>query len=243
MLIKLKFNFMTVFSAVRRMAGIVVIFFMGAVCAIFVRACAYSQSDSVYLRHSEVATQSSSLPRSMTVGFFQDMLQHHGQAILMASMGLSKGGVDVNNLSREILRSQSYEMGQMHTWLQFLNAADAEKFKAMDWMAHKIQDAQIFDPIYADFIQSCQQSILMPGLASQDQIEALRVAPNTREFDKLFVELMINHHRGAVPMARFASLYAEDPIVRSLAKSMDKDQSNELNQLVFLQTVFNKLPR
>ncbi|MBW8811542.1 MAG: DUF305 domain-containing protein, partial [Lysobacter sp.] len=54
------------------------------------------------------------------------------------------------------------------------------------------------------------------------------------ERDRLFLALMIRHHQGALPMARFAATNAAVPAVRSLAAQIAFDQAQEIERMARL---------
>lgn len=62
------------------------------------------------------------------------------------------------------------------------------------------------------------------------ELNALRT-PQGDEADRLFLDMMIRHHAGGLPMAEVASKYAETPQVRALATSMRLEQDREVHYL------------
>jgi uncharacterized protein (DUF305 family) len=63
----------------------------------------------------------------------------------------------------------------------------------------------------------------MPGLLSNAQIEQLR-SSTSKDFDKLFVQLMTEHHAGAVKMADQELRAGSDPRLRVMAQSIRHEQ-------------------
>lgn len=70
----------------------------------------------------------------------------------------------------------------------------------------------------------------MMGMATPQQIEALQQATG-RDAERLFLELMIAHHKGGVAMARAALERAERAEVHTLAAAINTAQAAEINQL------------
>ena len=68
---------------------------------------------------------------------------------------------------------------------------------------------------------------LMPGMATADQLNHLQTLRGTA-LDIAFLQLMIHHHQGGIPMARYAVEHAKEPYVRNLARSMMAAQSSEI---------------
>jgi uncharacterized protein (DUF305 family) len=71
---------------------------------------------------------------------------------------------------------------------------------------------------------------LMPGMATPDQLDRLE-ALHGRALDVLFLQLMIRHHQGGLPMARYALAHAAEPHVRDLAQSMVNSQTAEIIEM------------
>src|SRR3712207_2167673 len=67
----------------------------------------------------------------------------------------------------------------------------------------------------------------MPGMASPEEINRLRDAPH-EVADKLFLRLMIPHHKAALPMARAVLESTDRPEVRRLATSIASSQKGEI---------------
>jgi uncharacterized protein (DUF305 family) len=67
----------------------------------------------------------------------------------------------------------------------------------------------------------------MAGVATPEQLEQLENATGT-EKEILFLELMLAHHRAAIPMAWFANRNGESSLVKALASSMIREQGMEI---------------
>jgi uncharacterized protein (DUF305 family) len=75
--------------------------------------------------------------------------------------------------------------------------------------------------------------MLMPGMLSQEQLDALNRARG-REFDRLFLQYMVQHHRGALTMVDrlFATPgAAREPATFKLASDVSADQSSEITRM------------
>lgn len=70
----------------------------------------------------------------------------------------------------------------------------------------------------------------MPGMASAADLERL-ASLRGRPAERLFLELMIAHHEGGLPMAKAAEARASEPWVRTLARSIVEAQTSELTAL------------
>ena len=154
---------------------------------------------------------------SVDVGFLQDMINHHEQAVEMAQLELTNGSDPAAlSFAREVLIFQSKEIGSMErllaTWDQSRGDPDRQ---AMEWMG-------MGTPVES-----------MPGMATEEQIDELRDARGT-EADALFFELMAAHHVGGIHMAEYAAVEADTEEVRNLAAVIGRNQAIEVNE--FAQT-------
>lgn len=132
--------------------------------------------------------------------FAQMMIPHHQQAIEMADMALENtSNPTILELAAEIKAAQDPEIEQMRDWLE---TAGAEE-DGMEMHMHH-----------------------MSGMLSEEELEALRNARDA-EFDRLFLEGMIEHHEGAIDMAEDV-LENENEEVRTLAKAIIDAQTREI---------------
>jgi uncharacterized protein (DUF305 family) len=142
------------------------------------------------------------------VRFMQGMIGHHAQALEMTDLLKTRTkSDDMRKLALRIEVSQRDEIKRMQEWL----GARGEALP--DPHAHHAHDAA-----------------LMPGMLTAAEMQRLAAASG-REFDRLFLELMIKHHEGALVMVRelFASPgAAQDGEVFAFASDVDADQRMEI---------------
>ncbi len=148
---------------------------------------------------------------SVDVGFLTDMRTHHQQAIELALLELSNGeNPVVVGFAREVLVRQSTELGLMAAEVEDFGFARTRRpDTAMAWMGAPVPWRE------------------MPGLASADDLTALRAASGP-EADTLFLELMATHHLGGIAMASHAAEHADRSDVRELAALMAELQRVEV---------------
>ncbi len=153
-------------------------------------------------------------PNSVDVGFLQDMVTHHEQALALSLSEIDNGDESgVKLFAKEILQQQSYEIGLMQRQLSNWGYARENRPEtAMEWMGMEFEPQQ------------------MPGMASDAELRALREASG-READALFIALMQDHHRGGVDMAAAAAEEAESSWVRDLAARFVRNQAIEINEM------------
>jgi uncharacterized protein (DUF305 family) len=151
---------------------------------------------------------------SIDVGFLEDMIAHHEQALQLSNAELLNG-VDptAKTFAGEIVLFQSYEIGLMERQLNEWGYERGAHEVAMRWMGG---DGL---PVEA-----------MPGLASHAELDALADASGPQA-DSLFIALMRDHHAGGVHMAAYAAEHARSPFVRDLAARMARNQRIEINEM------------
>jgi uncharacterized protein (DUF305 family) len=151
---------------------------------------------------------------SVDVGFLQDMIDHHDQAVQMALIELSNGASPIPRaFAGDVIASQRYELGLMDARLEdwgFGHGAPTRD--VMTWMGMRVQHRD------------------MPGLASKAALDAFAKATGS-DTDATFLRLMIVHHQGGLHMAQHAALHASDAGVRALARRMVRTQSLEIAEM------------
>jgi uncharacterized protein (DUF305 family) len=125
-------------------------------------------------------------PRSRAdVEFMQGMIMHHAQAVEMTALIESHtGNKNLRALGARISSSQSDEIKFMKRWL-----ATRGESRSMDMAGMSGMDA------------AGGAMTMMPGMLTAEQMAALRNAKGA-EFDRLFLEGMIQHHDGALTMVK-----------------------------------------
>lgn len=151
---------------------------------------------------------------SVDVGFLQDMSTHHSQAVAMASLVRPRtDDGQVLQAAEEILVLQSTEVGMMAATLRRWGRPEGDDDgRAMGWMGAEVESSS------------------MPGLATEADLADLRAAEGDGA-GRLFLELMIDHHRGGVAMAEEAAERADDDLVRGMAERMASGQRYEIDEM------------
>jgi uncharacterized protein (DUF305 family) len=150
---------------------------------------------------------------SVDVGFFQDMVTHHNQAVAMGFLYLDHGTDDLlRQIASEIVNYQASEIGVMNDHLAQWAEQGTEGPDAMAWMGMKVPRDE------------------MAGLATKQQMQGLADARG-RDLDQRFSRLMILHHEGGIHMAEFAARQATTETVRSWATAMVDGQRGEIAEL------------
>jgi uncharacterized protein (DUF305 family) len=152
------------------------------------------------------------------VHFMTGMIGHHGQALVMAALAPTHGASpSVQTLCARIINAQQDEIDVMQQWLRDRGQTVPEvEITGTTMMVH--------GPEYA---------MHMPGMLTPDQIQELDEARG-REFDRLFLRYMIQHHQGAVTMVH--ELFGTDgagldDVVFKLASDIQVDQLTEIARM------------
>jgi len=171
---------------------------------------------------SRVVTQAEAVALSRAghtaedVAFMQHMLVHHGQAVEMVALVQDRTANDtIRMLGRRISLSQEAEMELMHDWLAVRGepAAMPGHDSHAGHTGHDMGDTAV-----------------MPGMLTPNQMQALAAARGS-EFDRLFLEGMIQHHQGALDMVEDLLAHpdaAEDTLLSEFTGSVVADQSAEI---------------
>jgi uncharacterized protein (DUF305 family) len=152
---------------------------------------------------------------SVDAGFARDMARHHLQGVEMANLVAERStDPEVRQLAFDISATQTNQAGRMQGWLTLWGVPQSGG-DTMAWMpgGHGGHDATA-------------TGSLMPGMATEDELAALRDLRGT-PFDVEFLRLMIRHHQGGLEMAEHAAEHADLTAVRELADTMAQTQSAE----------------
>jgi uncharacterized protein (DUF305 family) len=139
--------------------------------------------------------------------FVQGMIVHHTQALAMAQLVDSRTErADLPLLAERITVSQEAEIELLEQWLTDRGEA--------------LPDVSAEDEHGHDDV---------PGMATEDQLAELKRSAGAA-FDRLFLDLMITHHQGALAMVD--DLYTAggglEPAVDEIARAVEADQTIEI---------------
>jgi uncharacterized protein (DUF305 family) len=172
---------------------------------------------------------------SLDAGFLRDMSVHHGQAVDMAmTIHASTHDPALRQVAVDIGLTQQGQIGMMQGWLQDWGLPLQSSRPRMSWMAGH-------DHSGAESRMAMQPDGLMPGMATQAQIEQLRSLTGKAQ-EILFCQLMIPHHEAGVDMASYAAQHAKMAEVRQLAQTMVDGQTYEITVLTNLLAVRGAKP-
>ncbi len=166
--------------------------------------CASSSPTAPSSSASVAASDVNSGPHNAEdVSFLQGMIPHHEQAIVMAKLVPSRTTDQaLISLASQIEGAQGPEIAQMKSWLsQWGEPASASSG------GHGMGGGQ--------------------GMMSADQMAQLEKAQGA-EFNRMWLEMMIAHHEGAVEMANQELAKGENPQAKALAQAIVTGQTKEI---------------
>lgn len=148
------------------------------------------------------------------VDFMQGMILHHAQAVEMTAMMPSH----TQNKSLRALGAR-------------INSSQSDEIKFMKrWLAARGESVPSTMPDMQGMEMPNGKMPLMPGMLTAEQMEALRRAEGG-EFDRLFLQGMIQHHNGALTMVK--NLFdtagsGQDAELFNFASDVDSGQRAEI---------------
>lgn len=148
------------------------------------------------------------------VSFATDMIPHHAQATQMANLTMGRHlDPEVQKLAEGIRTAQVGEIETMVGWLT-------------DWGKRIPATAQ--DHAHGD--SGRQMHTDMPGMMTDEQMTELENAHGA-EFQTMWLEMMIEHHEGAVEMARAEVEEGENAKAVTLAQEIISAQEDEISTM------------
>ncbi|MFD8231652.1 DUF305 domain-containing protein [Streptomyces sp. NPDC059696] len=148
------------------------------------------------------------------VTFAQMMIPHHEQALEMAKLADGRASdAEIKDLAGKIEQAQDPEIKTMKSWLTSWNKPTA--MESMPGMDHGSMNGMMSD-------------------ADMKELQAMK----GKEFDKMFAEMMIDHHNGAIAMAKDEQKNGKNADTKKMAGDIVKGQSAEVEQL---QSILDRL--
>ncbi len=155
------------------------------------------------------------------VMFAQHMIPHHQQAIQMAQMAASHAqNPKVKELAAKIEAAQAPEIKTMTGWLQTWGKPVPTGMPGM----MSSMPGMMGSPTPG------MSGPSMPGMMSQQEMSQL-MAAHGAHFDRLFLQMMIRHHQGAVEMAKTEQAEGVNPAAKKLAQQIETSQTTQIAQM------------
>ena len=158
------------------------------------------------------------------VRFMQDMIPHHHQAVQMAELVADRTNrQELVDAAGRINLSQRDEIEFMELWLSD--------------RGESVPNASDHEAMHTDH--------RMAGMATPEQLAEL-AASDATDFDRIFLQLMITHHEGAVTMVEELLDQpgaAYDPVLFEFTNDVTNDQTAEIERMHALLITLSDDPR
>ncbi|MCP3817533.1 DUF305 domain-containing protein [Streptomyces sp. A3M-1-3] len=193
---------------------------------------------------------------SADAGFARDMAVHHQQAVEMSFIVRDRTkDEDVRRLAYDIANTQANQRGMLLGWLDLWELPKISMGEPMAWMASEQAQHGGHSGGHsgghagasggdggASGGHEVRDGSLMPGMATKTELAALARAEG-KQAEILYLQLMTDHHKGGVTMARGCADLCEVGTERKLAQGMADAQESELALLADLLKQRGAKPR
>lgn len=144
-------------------------------------------------------------PNAADRAYVRNMIEHHGQALIMSALAPDRAGSDgIKRLAERIAAAQKPEIGAMEGWAARYPAPGAQP--------------------------GGHDHAAMSGMATEQQLGELADASGAA-FDRLFLTLMTAHHEGALKMAGEALASGNNTAVEEMANDAVATQAAEIHRM------------
>lgn len=140
--------------------------------------------------------------KPLEVTFLKHMTHHHQMSMDMAKLATTHTErKELNQLGLEIIAKESGDIQQMNRWLN-------------EW--HQEKPGEMADAPMMGMMMGRQN--------------ALRQARDA-EFDRMFIDVMIHHHLGAIKMAEIVREKSENEVLKTFSGKIVDEKTQQINQL------------
>ncbi|GAB2947137.1 DUF305 domain-containing protein [Micromonospora polyrhachis] len=152
------------------------------------------------------------------ISFAQGMIPHHQQAVEMSNLAETRAGAEVKALAAKIKQAQAPEIQQMTDWLR-------------QWGAPLPSSPAGGHGQTSDGHGSHGGGHEgMTGMMTEQEMTELTASTGAK-FDRMFLEMMIRHHEGAVQMATTEQQQGQNPAAKKLAGEIIAAQNTEIQEM------------
>src|SRR5690606_14895903 len=140
------------------------------------------------------------------VMFAQMMIPHHQQAVEMSELAETRAAdPEVKEIAAKIKAAQDPEIATLRGWLT-------------EWGASEMP------------MDGGQAGHGMSGMMTEEDMTKLKASKGAA-FDRMFTQMMIQHHDGAIDMAQTELSQGSDPKAKELAQAIITAQQGEIEQM------------
>jgi len=148
--------------------------------------------------------------------FVRQMVPHHQMATEMAEMAKTDGEhAKIRRLARKIIKAQSAEIRTLKRIAENLGVTPAEM------------------PVDGEMSEQTMRDLETLGLTAEESGMMMDMSEleGAEPFDRMFIDMMIAHHRGAIRMARAELDQGEHRRLRRIARAIVRDQKKEIRTM------------
>ncbi|MFG2328185.1 DUF305 domain-containing protein [Streptomyces sp. NPDC048604] len=197
----------------------------------------------------EPAAQATPARESADAGFARDMSVHHQQAVELSFLVRDRTqDEEVRRLAYDIANTQANQRGMMLGWLDLWGLPKVESgTEPMAWMdtsggENGGQHGGGHSGHGSGAAPKQQEGALMPGMATPAELERLNKLSG-KQAEILYLQLMIDHHKGGVHMAQGCADRCTVDVERKLAQGMVDAQQSEIGLMTELLKKRGAAPR
>ena len=158
------------------------------------------------------AEASAGAHNAQDVSFAQGMIPHHQQAVEMAELADGRAASSqVKDLAARVEKAQGPEITTMTAWLKAWDEKVPESMPGMDHSGMDGMDG-------------------MDGMMDSADMDKLKKASG-KDFDSMFLTMMVEHHEGAVEMATTEKAKGEYKAATAMAGDIVTAQNAEISEM------------
>ena len=177
--------------------------------------------------HAEQTAANGEVFNDPDVDFASAMIPHHAQALAMVDLTRGRElSPQLKQLTEDIQAAQGPEIEKMVDWLTEWDQPVPETMRDHanaddpDGMGHDMDDPDGDDPTDS----------AMPGMMTDEELADLGAA-HGQEFEDMWLEMMIEHHEGAIEMAQDEQADGVFQPAIDLAESIETSQRAEIDHM------------
>ncbi len=180
------------------------------IMAVTLAACGGNHSAGSAMNHGGASGKPGTAFNNADAMFSQAMIPHHQQAVEMSTLAETRAAdPELKQLAAQIKAAQDPEIKTMTGWLTAWGQPTMMPSSGHD-----------MGGMHGG----------MPGMMSDADMAKLKAATG-KDFDKQFVQMMIDHHKGAIQMARDEQANGSNPDAKALAGHIVDSQQAEIDKM------------
>jgi uncharacterized protein (DUF305 family) len=165
---------------------------------------------------TSAATSDSAIGSDADIAFAQLMIPHHEQAVEMADLAtVNASSPEVKALAAQIKAAQDPEISMMSQWL-------------IEWGAPL--DMATPSDGGTDHGGMDMGGMTEAGMMSPEDMAALAKATGA-DFDTMWLQMMIAHHKGAIAMAQQVAETTSNPDIKAMTDAIITGQTTEITTM------------